>query len=118
MVKRKTVHQIVSEAYDELEKLQPTTEEIDEYADFVEKKYYGVVTYSMYRGGDTYFLKFHDTWQVKFGGRIHIDLGYVDEAAMYKRNVCNVTHLMLDKDHSWEFIEFIKKKRERATIEG
>ena len=117
MAKRKTVYQIVSEAYEELKKLHPTTEEIGEYADFADKTYYGVVTYSKHRrGGNTYFVSFHDTWQVKWGGRIHIDVGYVDEKYMDKWNVPDTTHLMLDKDHAWEFVELIKKKREKNPI--
>jgi len=50
MKNRKTAHELVSEAYDELQKLQPTIEEIQEYADLVEGDY-GVVTYSKSKGG-------------------------------------------------------------------
>lgn len=35
---RKSAHEIVSEAYKELEKLAPTDQEIQEYADLKEKK--------------------------------------------------------------------------------
>jgi len=112
MVKRKrTAYEIVSEAFNELKRLQPTIEEIQEYADSVENEY-GVVTYSKHRrGGDTYFLRFHNTRKQKFGGRDHIDVGYVDEKLIDQRNVPDTTHLMLDKDHAWDFVEFVKKRR-------
>ena len=106
--KRKSAYEIVNEAFDELKRLNPTPEEIDAYAE-LNKNTYGVVTYSNYkrgreRGGDFYFLRFHDTWKKKFGGRVHIDIGYVDE-----QNV--TTHLMLDKYYAPDFVKFIKKRR-------
>lgn len=106
-----TVREIVEQAYSELRKLQPTPEEIQEFADAHEGEY-GVVTYSKSRGGQNYFLEFHDTWKKKFGGRIHIDVGYVDERCVDQWNVPDTTHLMLDKDTAPEFVDFIKKKRE------
>jgi len=109
--KRKTAYEIVSEAFDELESLHPTIEEIQEYADSVDNEY-GVVTYSKHKGGqETYFLRFHDTWKQKVGGRVHIDVGYVDEEYIDQWNVPDTTHLMLDKRHAWDFVEFIKKRR-------
>jgi len=112
MKKRKTAHEIVSEAYDELLKLKPTIEEIQEYADLVERDY-GIVTYSKSKGGqDYYFLRFHDTCKRKFGGRVHIDVGYVDEKHVDELSVPDTTHLMLDKDYALNFVKFIKKRRE------
>jgi len=110
--RRRTAHEIVKEAYDELKKLQPqpTPEEIQEYADLKQNEY-GVVTYSKYKNGDYYFLSFHDKWKQKFGGRVHIDVGYVDEKYINQWHVLDTTHLMLDKDHAPEFVSFIKKKR-------
>ena len=96
----------------EIKKLYPTPEEIDEYINILDKTYsrvpYGVVTYSTYdkyRGGNGYFISFHDNH-----GRhkhYHIDVGYVNFD--YKYN--NVTHLMLDKYNAPEFISFIKERR-------
>lgn len=111
---KKTVSEIIYEAYSELEKLMPTEEEIQEYADLHEKDY-GVVTCSKSRGGESYFLELHDTWKQKIGGRIHIDIGYVDEKYAEQRNVPDTTHLMLDKDYALDFIDFIKKKRKLAV---
>ena len=76
---------------------------------------YGVVTYSKSEGGNGYFLRLHDTWKQKFGGHVHIDLGYVDEESADQWNVSDTTHLMLDKTNAPEFVEFIKKKRELPT---
>jgi hypothetical protein len=69
--RKKSAFEIVSEAYQELQKLQPTIEEIHSYADLVEGQY-GVVTYSKHRRGqDYYFLRFHNTWRHKIGGKIN-----------------------------------------------
>lgn len=108
---RKTVFEIVSVAYNELKKLHPTPEEIQAYADFLERGHwaYGVVTSSKSRGGAGYFLDLHDTWKEKFGGRAHIDIGFTEEES--ERNVPDTLHLMLDKDHASDFISFIKKRR-------
>jgi len=96
----------------EIKQLHPTPEEIDEYIKMLEKKYtrvpYGVVTYSTYdkhRGGDGYFISFHDN-HVR-NKHYYIDVGYVNFD--YKFN--NVTHLMLDKYNAPEFISFIKEIR-------
>jgi hypothetical protein len=109
-MQKKTVFEIVSEAYSELEKLMPTEEEIQEYAN-MHVNDYGVVTYSKSRRGGSYFLRFHDTWKQKSGGRIHIDVGYVDEQYAEQRDVLDTIHLMLNKDYAQDFIEFIRKKR-------
>lgn len=96
----------------EIKQLHPTPEEIDEYLNMLDTTYsgvpYGVVTYSTYdkyRGGNVYFICFHDNH-----GRnehYHIDVGYVNFD--YKYN--NVTHLMLDKHYAPDFISFIKETR-------
>jgi hypothetical protein len=118
---RKSVHEIVEEAYNKLVELKPTKEEIQEFADMKEG-FYGVVTYSISRkNGDSYFLRFHDTWGLKWGGRVHVDVGYVDEEIKAKndnaqyRNIYDTTHLMLDKDSVLEFIDFILQKRRTKT---
>ena len=118
---RKSVHEIVEEAYKKLVELKPTKEEIHEFADKMEKCY-GVVTYSISkRNGNLYFLRFHDTWGLKKGGRVHVDVGYVDEETKTKndnaqyRNIYDTTHLMLDKNAAQEFIDFIHQKREKKT---
>ncbi|MCK4482550.1 hypothetical protein KAU55_04950 [Candidatus Bathyarchaeota archaeon] len=107
---KKTTLEIVEEAYDELVKLRPTPEEIQEYANLKEDGY-GVVTYSKSKGGDYYFLRLHNTSRKKFGGRIHIDIGYVDEKYVGEWNVPDTTHLMLDKYDAPDFVEFVKNKR-------
>jgi len=67
------------------------TEEYAKQAD------YGVVTFSESKN---YFPpKIHDTWLIKRGGRVHIDIG----SGGY--------HLMLDKIYVWDFIKFIKNRR-------
>lgn len=111
--KRKTAHEIVEEAYDKLVELKPTREEIQEFADKM-RDIYGVVTYSKdYRKGSGKhdFLEYHDTWQLKFGGRVHIDVGYVDEKYIDKWNVPDTTHLMLDKNFASDFVSFIIQRR-------
>ena len=64
---RKTAFEIVSAAFEALEKLKPTPPEIQDYADLKQDDY-GVVTYSKSKGGDYYFLRLHDTWKQKVGG--------------------------------------------------
>ncbi|MDH7564062.1 MAG: hypothetical protein QHH24_04160 [Candidatus Bathyarchaeota archaeon] len=107
---KKKASEIISEAYSELEKLQPTPKEIQEYADTHENDY-GVVTCSKSKGGDHCFLRFHDTWKQKIGGRIHIDVGYVDAEYIHQRNVPDTTHLMLDENYAPDFVNFIKQRR-------
>ena len=86
--------EIVEEALKEIRELSPSCEEIVEYA---QGGGYGTVTYT---SSDNYFgPRLHDTWGVKFGGRVHIDIG------------CIGYHLMLDKRTAWGFVEFIKRKR-------
>jgi len=90
---KKTARVIVYDAFSELETLKPTVEEIRGYADLHQNDY-GVVTYSKSEGGAYYFLRLHDKWKKEIGGRIHIDVGYVDEKYVDKRNVPDTTHLM------------------------
>jgi len=88
------VLQKVGAALDEIEKLQPTCEEIEEYG---ESANYGEVTITE---NERYFPpRLHDTWGIKQGGRVHIDMG------------CKGVHLMLDQYNAIEFINFIKRKR-------
>jgi len=109
----KSAKEIVLKAYYDLEELAPTPEEIQAYADCLEKKKedYGVVTYSKSHGGENHFLRLHDTWKEKAGGRIHIDVGYVDEEYADQRDVFDTIHLMLDKSHAPDFVQFIKQRR-------
>ncbi len=60
---RKTAYEIVSSAFEELEKLNPTPEENEDYANLNQDVYYGLVTYSKSKGGSHYFLRLHDTWR-------------------------------------------------------
>jgi len=88
----------LEKSFKEINSLDPTCDEITEYG---ENAGYGVVTFSEKKG---YFApKLHDTWGLKQGGRVHIDIG------------CDEYHLMLDKDYAEDFIVFIKNKRKAAT---
>jgi hypothetical protein len=111
---RKTAFEIVSAALEELEKLKPTPQEIQDYAD-LNQDAHGVVTYSKSKGGDYYFLRMHDTLhdplKRKLAGRVHIDIGYVDEKFVNEWDVPDTTHLMLDKNFAPDFVNFVKKKR-------
>jgi hypothetical protein len=107
---RETAFEIVSNAFDSLKQLKPTTREIQEYADLNQNDH-GVVTYSKSKGGDYYFLRFHDTWKQKIGGRVHVDIGYVDEKMVDDWKAPDTTHLMLDKNYAPDFVNFVKKKR-------
>jgi hypothetical protein len=116
---RKTVFEIVFAALEELEKLKPTPQEIQDYAD-LNQDAHGVVTYSKSKGGDYYFLRLHDTLhgplKRKLAGHVHIDIGYVDEKFVNDWNVHDTTHLMLDKNHAPDFVNFVKKKRGLAFL--
>ena len=108
---RKIAFEIVSAALEELEKLKPTPQEIQDYANLKQDDY-GVVTYSENKRGDYYFfLRLHPTWKQKVDGRVHIDIGYVDEKFVNEWNVHDTTHLMLDKNFAPDFVNFVKKKR-------
>ena len=94
-VNAQRVIQGLEPALKEMEELEPTPEEIQEYGKDIG---YGVVTYTQ---NMHYFPpKLHDTWGIKRGGRIHIDIG------------SDGVHLMLDKFSAWDFIDFIKDKRQ------
>jgi len=84
----------LEKALEEIKSLDPTCEEIEEYG---ENAGYGVVTHTM---EEQYFRPhLHDTYGLKQGGRVHIDIG------------CGGCHLMLDRYEAWYFIAFIKDKR-------
>lgn len=90
------VLQKMESALEEIRRLNPTCEEIEEYAKLKENVY-GVVTYTQ---SEDYFGPFiHDKWSHGFG-RVHIDIG------------CCGYHLMLDKYTVDDFIEYIKRRRE------
>lgn len=88
------VREKLEKALIEIELLDPSCEEIEEYG---ENAGYGVVTVT--ENKDYFFPHLHDTWGEKYGGRVHIDIG------------CGGYHLMLDKYSAEDFIEFIKNKR-------
>ncbi len=75
------------------------------------KNAYGVVTYSKDRGESRYFVRLHDTWKKKFGGRVHIDIGFVDEKCRDGPDALDTIHLMLNKNYSPDFVDFVKKMR-------
>lgn len=120
---KKSAEDTVCETYEVLKKLNPSPQEIQAYADLLEKegRDYSVVTYSKSGGGggSMPFIDLHDTWRHKRGGRYHIDVGYVDEEFVDERDVPDTTHLMLDKDYAFEFITFVKQLRAgQRTNEG
>jgi hypothetical protein len=87
----------LQKAVEEIKSLNPTCDEIKEYGEFGLNTYSGVVTISQ---NDMYYPpKIHNTWGLKRGGRVHIDIG------------CDGYHLMLNKDYARDFIEFIESKR-------
>lgn len=87
----------MQKVYEEILELEPTYEEIKAFVDEYGESY-GVVTYT--RGDDNpSSIGLHDTWRVKWGGRLHIDV------------VSGEFHLMLDKHFAPEFLNFIKEKR-------
>ncbi|GBD98136.1 hypothetical protein BMS3Abin07_00144 [bacterium BMS3Abin07] len=92
----------LTSALNEIKNLVPTCEEIEEYGEKNED-YYGVVTITQ---NEEYFIRDdpHNTWGLKRGGRVHIDIG------------CCGYHLMLDKRSVWDFISFIKEKRKAPTL--
>lgn len=95
------VRQELESALEEMQELEPTTEEIEEYG---ETAGYGVVTYTQ---STCYFPpSLHDTWGLKHGGRVHIDIGR------------NGTHLMLDKFSAWDFIDFIRDRGKPHNSNG
>ena len=88
----------IEKAFAEIIGLTPTCEEIEAYG---EKGYYGAVKYTGLSG--YHKPKIHNTWGVKYGGRVHIDIG------------CGGYHLMLDRGFAFDFIEFIKECRRKAN---
>ena len=92
------VREKLEKALEEILNLKPTCEEIEEYA---ENAPYGG---SYNRKRRRIFWPFlHDTWMIKQGRRVHIDIG------------CGGAHLMLDKYYAEDFIKFIKNKRGIVT---
>lgn len=84
---------ILEKALDEILQLNPTCDEIVAFS-----KVSGHWTHS---NNDRYFSpRLHDSWGVKLGGRVHIDLG------------CAGIHLMLTKESASVFINFIKDNRD------
>jgi hypothetical protein len=94
------VKEVILKANSEIKKLEPTCNEIADYAEhlYANNHDHGIVTLS---NGNDYFQKIHDTWysELKQGGRVNIDLG------------CKGYHLMLTKDTYQEFVDFVKDKR-------
>lgn len=87
----------VKKALEEIERLDPTCDEIEEYG---KTGGHGVVT-STY--GENYFgPRLHNKWGTEYQGRVHIDLG------------CCGYHLMLDQRCAGGFIKFIEDKRKRS----
>ena len=90
-------HELVWGLYATIEKLDPAWEQIEQFAQMLEdeNRTYGIVSYNVSNAPLT--IRFHDTWGIKRGGRVHIDV------------VCEDIHLMLDKNSAPDFIEFLKK---------
>jgi hypothetical protein len=93
---RKVMAQI-EKYFNEIEELNPTPAEIEAFGDEKFEEMYGAISITNAIG---YFRpKIHNTWRLKFGGRVHIDIG----SGGY--------HIMLAKWAAPYFIEFIKKHR-------
>lgn len=90
--------------YEELVELAPPHEAIDAYV--VESKCrYGELTSPKW-SNNSLSIRLHDTYGIKYGGKIHIDV------------VSSGHHLMLNKKHAPLFLKFIKdwlKKHEYHT---
>ncbi len=78
-----------------IKKLKPTCAEIEYYAEKLADE--DEVTDT--RGKNYFGPYFHNTYQKKIGGRVHIDIG------------CSGYHLMLDKHRAKKFIKFIVSSR-------
>ena len=87
------VYEKVEKSFDKIIELNPTCDEIEKYAKEAD---YGAVTYA--NGEEKFGPKIHNTWGIKRGGRVHIDIG------------CRGYHLMLDKHNAEDFIQFIERK--------
>ena len=89
------VMQRLTQSLEEIQQLKPTCKEI---LAFRPQPVQGVATYTE---SDRYFApKLHNTWGLKSGGRVHIDIG------------CCGCHLMLDKNNAEDFIKFIREMRQ------
>ncbi len=104
---KKKTEDIVLDAFGAIEKLNPTPKEIAAYAKWAEEEHYGVVTGDEYKYGEPHFLRFHNTYRIKWGGRCHIDLGCADPDVPEW-----IIHLMLDKWAAPEFVTFVRERRE------
>lgn len=91
----------VQKTYQEILAIEPTHEEIQSFAKEHEQSY-GVVAYTHNEETPLSF-RLHDTWKLKRGGRLHIDV------------VSGEFHLMLDKTHASMFLDFVKVLRQRTT---
>jgi len=84
----------LQDVLDEIDALDLSGEEITAYGQIAG---YGEVTWTRQTG---YFPpRIHDTWQLKRGGRVHIDIGW------------DGCHLMLNAESARAFVEFIKARR-------
>jgi len=93
-IEPKHVLKKLESALEEIRELDPTCDEIVEFA---KDTGYGEVTITK---SEYYFgPRLHNTWGEKQGGRVHIDIG------------CCGYHLMLDKHTAPAFIEFIRHNR-------
>lgn len=84
----------------DLDRLEPTYKEICVYVDILEKQNltYGVVTYTR-RSDNPLTIRLHDTYRVKYGGKLHIDV------------ISGEIHLMLDRHEAPNFLAFVKGLR-------
>jgi len=86
----------VKKSLKRLEELDPSCEEIKEYAQLA-----GDDEITDTDSENKFGPRLHDTWCVKRGGRVHIDIG------------CCGYHLMLNKNNAEAFIRFIEDKRKK-----
>ena len=91
--KQKNWRDKLKEIYEELLLLNPTYKEITEYSEGAD---YGELTFCK-RNDNPLVIRLHDTWGIKRGGRLHIDI------------ISGEFHLMLDKNQAPIFLNFIKE---------
>jgi hypothetical protein len=100
-MEKKDFQAIVREAYNELQKLNPTTEEIQAYAELHTER--GIVTH----GEDKGELRLSEPWWPNGRGVATIEDVYIE--------LGRSTHLKLNANHAPEFVQFIKQGRKAVS---
>jgi len=93
----------MQKTYEEILRLGPTYEEIGSFVEWLGNHTYGIVTFTK-TDENPLSIRLHDTWRMKWGGRLHIDV------------VSGEFHLMLDRHNASAFLDFIKQKRVHTIL--